>query len=109
MPIQHLQPVELRTWLDDSKRQAPVLIDVREPWETEICKIKDSVSIPMGMIEDRCGVLNPDAETVLICHHGARSMQVALYLERSGFKRLHNLSGGVDAWARQIDPAMSVY
>ena len=109
MAIQHLQPAELRNWLDDTTRPAPVLIDVRETWETDICKIGESVPIPMSMIEDRCAVLNPDAETVVICHHGARSMQVALYLERSGFKRLHNLSGGVDAWARQIDPAMSVY
>jgi rhodanese-related sulfurtransferase len=109
MPIQNLQPVDLRNWLDDTTRQAPVLIDVREPWETEICKIRDSISIPMNTIEDRYALLNPDVETVVICHHGARSMQVALFLERSGFKKLHNLAGGVDAWARQIDPAMSVY
>ena len=109
MPISPIQPQQLRAWLDDKSQAPPVLIDVREPWEVQICSIENSLSMPMNSIADQCAGLNPDAETVLICHHGARSMQVALFLERSGFNKLHNLSGGVDAWARQIDPAMSTY
>jgi rhodanese-related sulfurtransferase len=109
MPIQQLQPRELRDWLDDGGRPAPVLLDVREPWEVEVCRIDGSLSIPMNNVAERFSGLDPDAEMVLICHHGGRSMQVALFLERGGFTKLHNLSGGVDAWARLIDPAMAVY
>ena len=109
MSISQIQPRQLLAWLDDKSQPAPVLLDVREPWEVQICSIENSLAIPMNTIADRCAALNPDAETVLICHHGARSMQVALFLERGGFNKLHNLSGGVDAWARQIDPAMSTY
>lgn len=109
MPVQQLQPRMLRDWLDDDLRRRPVLLDVREPWEHEICLVEGSLTIPMNSIPDRCSSLDPDAEIVVICHHGGRSMQVALFLERSGFAKLHNLAGGVDAWARQIDTAMAVY
>jgi rhodanese-related sulfurtransferase len=63
----------------------------------------------MREIPARLGELDPAAETVVICHHGGRSMQVAAFLERQGFSRLHNLSGGVDAWARTVDASMPVY
>ena len=53
--------------------------------------------------------LDPDAQTVVICHHGARSFQVAHFLERNGFQQLHNLAGGVDAWARTVNPEMPLY
>ena len=109
MPIQQLQPRELRDWLDDGSRQAPMLLDVREPWEVQLCRIEGALAIPMNNAAEQCASLDRDAEMVLICHHGGRSMQVALFLERSGFKNLHNLAGGVDAWARSIDPAMAVY
>lgn len=109
MPIQQIAPVQLREWLDDKSRTSPVLLDVREPWEIQICAIAGSVAVPMNSIADRSAELQPDAETVVICHHGGRSMNVALFLERGGFTKLHNLSGGLDAWARQVDPAMAVY
>jgi rhodanese-related sulfurtransferase len=109
MPIQQLQPHQLRDWLRDQSRPAPILLDVREPWEVQICKIEGSVAIPMNSISNLHSTLKTDVDTVVVCHHGGRSMQVALFLERNGFTKLHNLSGGVDAWARQIDPAMTVY
>ena len=109
MPVQQLQPPELRDWLGDASRRPPVLLDVREPWEVEVCRIDGSRTISMNNIGEECACLDPDTEMVLICHHGARSMQVALFLERVGFAKLHNLAGGVDAWARLIDPAMAVY
>ena len=109
MPVQQLQPRALREWLDDDSRRLPVLLDVREPWEHDICRIEGSLNIPMNSIPDHCSSLVPEVEFVVICHHGGRSMQVALFLERNGFAKLHNLAGGVDAWARQIDTAMAVY
>ena len=109
MAISQLAPRSLRDWLDEATLTPPMLLDVREPWEVALCSIAGSLAIPMHSISLAWPRLDPDAETVLICHHGGRSMQVALFLERNGFTKLHNLSGGVDAWARQIDPAMVIY
>ena len=53
--------------------------------------------------------IDPESEVVVICHHGNRSMHVALFLERNGFGSVHNLAGGVDLWAKTVDPSMPVY
>ena len=63
----------------------------------------------MGEIPARKDELDAQAEVVVICHHGGRSMQVAMFLEKNGFAKVHNLAGGVDAWARTVDPSMPVY
>ncbi|CRI64511.1 Rhodanese domain protein [Thiocapsa sp. KS1] len=89
--------------------EPPVLLDVREPWELAICRIEGSMSVPMGQIPAAVSRLDPNRETVVICHHGIRSYQVARYLEQQGFTRLINLDGGVAAWARDQDPAMPIY
>jgi rhodanese-related sulfurtransferase len=104
-----ISPSELRVWLADSARHKPQLLDVREPWEFRTCRIGDSQLIPMREIPARIVELDPRADTVVICHHGTRSMQAAYFLERMGFESVFNLSGGVDAWARTVDPAMPVY
>jgi rhodanese-related sulfurtransferase len=65
--------------------------------------------MPMGSVPARYGELDPDAEVVVICHHGARSFQVAMFLEQQGFSRVFNLYGGVEAWSQQVDPAMPRY
>ena len=88
---------------------APFLLDVREPWEFELCSIENSTSIPMGQIPAKLEELNPEQEIVVICHHGIRSANVCHYLEHQGFEHMINLSGGVDAWARDIDINMAVY
>ena len=85
------------------------LVDVRELWEFNTVRIGGSVLIPMGDMAARVAELDNGAETVVICHHGGRSMQVAALLEREGFSRVHNLTGGVDAWARTIDASMPTY
>ena len=104
-----LLPSDLVAWLDDNSRPRPVLIDVREGWEFERCNIDGSLPMPMATVPLRLQELDPQAETVLICHHGARSFQVGMFLEQRGFGKLYNLQGGVDAWARTVDPAMPVY
>jgi len=86
-----------------------VLLDVREPWEFQACRIEGARLLPMRELPARIGELDPAAETVVICHHGGRSLQAAMFLERQGFSCVHNLSGGVDAWARSVDPAMPLY
>ncbi len=107
--MKQIAPAELAAWLADKGRGAPQLLDVREPWEFQTCSIPGSVPIPMGEVPARAGEIDRAADVVVICHHGGRSMQVALYLEKNGYAKVHNLSGGVDAWARTVDPSMPVY
>jgi len=87
----------------------PVLLDVREGWELNICALPGALHIPMGQVPTRTEELDPEQETVVVCHHGVRSLRVAHFLESRGFSKLYNLQGGVDAWAREIDPAMHTY
>lgn len=107
--MQQLTVHQLADWLGDSQRPSPVVLDVREPWEYELCHLPDSRLVSMGTIPSRLQELDPDAETVVICHHGVRSMQVTMYLEHAGFSAVHNLTGGIDAWSQEIDPALPRY
>jgi len=107
--MQHLRPAELKAWLDDPERPKPLLLDVREGWEFERCHLQGVTLLPMSTIPTRVGELDPQRETVVICHHGVRSFHVARFLEHNGFDRVINLTGGVDAWAKEVDPAMPTY
>jgi rhodanese-related sulfurtransferase len=107
--MQHITAPELAAWLADDARPKPVLLDVRENWEFETCRIDGAVQIPMNTIPARIDDLDEDAEIVCICHHGARSLQVAAFLERHGFGKTVNLTGGIHAWALQVDPTMAKY
>ncbi len=106
--MRHLSVTELKSYLDAGDR-APILLDVREPWEYGICRIEGSHLIPMRRIPASLQELNPDREVVVICHHGIRSRQVAMYLEHQGFSDVINLEGGVAAWARDVDSKMPMY
>jgi rhodanese-related sulfurtransferase len=86
-----------------------VILDVREPFEIELAPFPGATHIPMGDIPARLQELEPDRETVVVCHHGIRSAQVANYLAQSGFERVLNLSGGIDAWSSDADPATPRY
>jgi rhodanese-related sulfurtransferase len=105
----NLTPAELHAWLRDAARGKPLLLDVREPWEFRTCRIAHSTHMPMGSVPARLVELDPGTPTVVICHHGARSMQVAHFLAQRGFAEVYNLAGGVNGWARSVDPAMPVY
>ena len=107
--MNHLTAPELAARLADESRPRPFLLDVREPWEFDTARIEGSTLIPMNTIPARLQELDEDAEIVCICHHGARSMSVAAYLERNGFSNITNLTGGVHAWAVQVDSAMPKY
>lgn len=100
---------ELADWLAGPDTQGPLVLDVREPWEVEVAKLPGALSIPMGSITSSLDQLDPDRTTVCLCHHGARSMQVAMFLERQGFRDVINLTGGIHAWAEQVDPSVSTY
>jgi rhodanese-related sulfurtransferase len=99
----------LAQWLQDPQRPAPQLLDVREPWEQQICHIAGSRLVSMQALPAQVDRIDPQQPVVCICHHGGRSAHVAMWLARQGFADVYNLSGGVDAWARQVDPKMATY
>jgi rhodanese-related sulfurtransferase len=107
--MQMLSAPQLAAWLADTSRAAPVLLDVREAWEFQTCHIAGSLLMPMQTVPARIAELEEETPVVCICHHGARSMQVAAFLERQGFTEVSNLTGGVHAWAQQVDSGMPVY
>ncbi|MFL9924575.1 rhodanese-like domain-containing protein [Herbaspirillum lusitanum] len=107
--MEHITAPELAAWIADSERPTPLLLDVREPWENQTCSIEGSTLIPMNTIPGRFAELDEEQPVVCICHHGARSAQVAAFLERQGFTKVANLTGGIHAWATQVDSAMPTY
>lgn len=104
--MQRFSPKQLDEYL---KHYQPRLIDVREPWEFEICHLQGSELLPMGHIPTLLQRFHEAAEYVIICHHGIRSMQVINFLAHHGIHNTINLDGGVDAWARQVDLSMPLY
>lgn len=107
--MQHITAPELAQRLADFTKKMPFLLDVREPWEYETCHISQAQLIPMHSVPLRLEELDRDAEIVCVCHHGGRSMQIAHFLERNGFNQIINLTGGVHAWALQVDSSMPTY
>ena len=85
------------------------VLDVREPWERAICALQDSLHIPMRELPGRIDELPREETVVVLCHHGFRSQQVTNWLRQKGYGNAMNLSAGIDAWARQIDPSMASY
>lgn len=86
-----------------------VLLDVRQGWETRLCRLENALHIPIEEIEMRVDELNPEDETIVYCHQGVRSAAVTEYLSQLGFRDVRNLAGGLDEWARTIDPSMRRY
>ena len=107
--IAQLSARELAAWRDDEAREPPLVVDVREPWEFDYCRIDDSVSVPLGSLPRALDELPPDRDIVVVCHHGVRSQHAAEWLRRAGFARVHNLRGGVAAWADDVEPTMRRY
>jgi rhodanese-related sulfurtransferase len=88
---------------------AHTVLDVREPWETALCLIPGSLTVPLGSLPTQLARLPSDQPLVVVCHHGGRSMQAVNWLRGQGYENAINLRGGVDAWARQVDPTMTTY
>jgi len=97
---------ELKQYLESN---SPFLLDVRQAWEYDVCRLKNSTLMPMGQVLASIDKLDKDRETVVICHHGIRSRQVARYLEQAGFSNVINLKGGVNVWAKTVDTEMATY
>lgn len=110
--MQHLSVTDLAAWLADPARPQPLLLDVREAWEVQTAALPGITHVPMNQIParaDEIAAAAGDRDVVAICHHGARSMQVAMFLESRGVGALHNLSGGMEAWSSQVDPSVPHY
>jgi rhodanese-related sulfurtransferase len=107
--IAQITPAELAAWQGDAERAAPLLVDVREPWEHAICHIDGSRLVPLSTVPARLADLPRDQDLVFVCHHGNRSQRVAAWLEQNGYSRLYNLVGGVERWATDVDPSMARY
>jgi rhodanese-related sulfurtransferase len=87
-----------------------VVLDCRELWELETAQIAGSRHIPMNEIPARFQQeLEADKHIVVVCHHGVRSINVTLWLRRQGMENVQSLSGGIDLWARTIDPTVPLY
>lgn len=105
--MQQIAPRALATWL---REESPLLLDVRESWEIALSPFPDAMHVPMREIPARVEeLLAMQRPVVCICHHGARSTQVALFLQHRGFGRVYNLAGGIDAWALEVDPTVVRY
>jgi len=109
MSVIQLSPEELQVWLADPARPAPLLLDVREPWEFEFCALAGAKLLPLANVPAGSVALERERELVCICHHGMRSLRAATFLAQQGFEKVYNLTGGVDAWARRVDSAMPTY
>jgi len=90
--------------------QKPVLLDVREPWEYQTSHIEGSLLIPMAEVPARAfNELDEEDNILVLCHHGARSLSVAVWLRNQGFDKAQSIAGGIDAWSRAIDPHIPRY
>ena len=105
--MSEITPQDLKTRLSTDNR--PLLLDVRQDWETQLCRLPNAVHIPIEEIEYRTEELDPNTETVVYCHQGVRSAAVAEYLRQRGFRDVKNLAGGLDLWARTVDSSMRRY
>ena len=102
-----ITPAEAKQRLD--RGEGVLLVDVREPWEFEICRIEGAKQIPMGTIPANLQALDTDDEVICYCHHGMRSLDVAVLLRGQGVERAKSLAGGIDRWSAEIDPTVPRY
>ena len=89
--------------------EKPLVIDVREEWELQLARIPDVVHVPMNQVPARVSDLSRDAETIVMCHAGGRSLRVAHFLANQGFTNVANLAGGIAAWSESVDANVPHY
>ena len=112
--IEQVPPHDLARWLKAAETHGrPLVLDVREPQEWQAASIRaegfELQLIPMRAVPVRLGELDPDRPIACLCHHGARSMQVAYFLKGRGFDHVANIAGGINAWSAELDPTIARY
>jgi rhodanese-related sulfurtransferase len=85
-----------------------LLLDVRNPWEYEICHIEGSVLVPLGQLPGRVAEIGRDRRVVVYCHHGQRSLMAAEFLRQEGYDAV-SMAGGIELWAQEVEPDMARY
>lgn len=102
-----ISPAEAAALLQEKQAR---IIDVREPWEFAVARIEGSLAMPMGEVPGRAHQeLDPEVRLLIVCHHGVRSMNVAVWLRGQGFEQAQSVRGGIDAWSLEVDPAIGRY
>ena len=101
-----LTPAQVAELLPAVQRGEIALIDCREDDEWRFNRIEGARLVPLSRFAEAAP---PELPAIVYCHHGMRSMQVAGFLSQRGFENLHNLSGGIDAWSREVDPKVPLY
>ena len=109
LPINDLEitPQSLRQRLDRSDKV--LLVDVREPWEHQLCSIEGAKLLPMGTIPANLQALDTGDDVICYCHHGVRSLDVTVWLRGQGVEGAMSLAGGIDRWSTEIDPNVPRY
>lgn len=111
--LTQVHPSDLAAWFAQQPDAPAVLLDVREPWELQTASVTPQgftlLAIPMNEIPGRLAELDEGQRIACLCHHGARSQRVAVFLSQNGFADLANVAGGIDAWSAQHDPAVPRY
>lgn len=112
--IDQLNPTDVKAWVQAANAEGKAyVLDVREAWEVNTARIQDAdlpvVHIPMGDLSMRLAQLDPKDAIACLCHHGGRSMHVAMFLAHNGFQKLANVTGGIHAWSDQVDPRVPTY
>jgi rhodanese-related sulfurtransferase len=102
-----ITPLEVKQKFD--RGETFLLVDVREPWEHEHCRIEGAKLIPMGTIPASLQSLDTGEEVICYCHHGMRSLDVAVWLRGQGVEKAKSLSGGIERWSAEIDPGVPRY
>ena len=105
--MQNWLPQDLSKQLSTAP-EAIQLLDVREPWEYRLVHLENSHLVPLSQLTYGLKNLNKALPVVVICHHGIRSAHACYLLERLGFQAI-NLTGGIDLWAREVDPSLPIY
>jgi rhodanese-related sulfurtransferase len=112
--VSQIRPAQLDDWLAAHTALLPLVLDVREPLELQAASVRpggtfELLHIPMNQVPARLAELDPARPIACLCHHGMRSMQVAMFLERNGFDEVANIAGGIDAWTLERDPHVPRY
>jgi rhodanese-related sulfurtransferase len=102
-----ISPLDVKTRMDRGEKL--VLVDVREPWEYELCRIEGAKLMPLGSLAANVGSLLGVDEVICYCHHGMRSLDAAAWLRFQGIEKAKSLSGGIERWSTDVDPHVPRY